>query len=128
MPAHHKFREGWTPEKLRLKAARVGPNTEAFVEVIMRKRKHPEQGYRTCMGVLRLAKTFGADRLEHACARAAELNAHSYTSLNSILKNGLDRQRRAPATPSRACKGMHCRVIDGPVITHSNIRGAGYFH
>ena len=115
MPAHHRFREGWTPEKLRLKAARVGPNTEAFVEVIMRKRKHPEQGYRTCMGVLRLAKTFGADRLEHACTRAAEINAYSYTSLNSILKNGLDRQRRAPAT-------------DGPVITHSNIRGAGYFH
>ena len=74
-----------------------------------------EQGYRTCMGVLRLAKTFGTDRLEHACTRAAELNAYSYTSLNSILKNGLDRQRRAPAT-------------DGPAITHSNIRGAGYFH
>ncbi|WP_394358501.1 Mu transposase domain-containing protein [Halocynthiibacter halioticoli] len=115
MPAHHRFREGGTPEKLRLKAAPVGPNTEAFVEVIMRKCKHPEQGYRTCMGVLRLAKTFGADRLEHACTRAAEINAYSYTSLNSILKNGLDRQRRAPAT-------------DGPVITHSNIRGAGYFH
>ncbi len=67
------------------------------------------------MGVLRLAKTFRTDRLEHACARAAKLNAYSYTSLNSILKNGLDRQRRAPAT-------------DGPAITHSNIRGAGYFH
>lgn len=129
MPAHHRFRERWTPEKLRLTAARVGPNTEAFVEVIMRKRKHPEQGNRTCMGVVRLAKTFGADRLEHACARAAEINAYSYTSLNSILKNGLDRQRRTPATPSRqhafACA---CQVIDGPVITHSNIRGAGYFH
>ncbi len=67
------------------------------------------------MGVLRLTKTFGADRLEHACARAVELNAYSYTSLNSILKNSLDRQRRAPAT-------------DGPAITHSNIRGADYFH
>jgi transposase len=86
MPAHHRFREGWTPEKLRLTAARVGPNTEAFVEVIMRKRKHPEQGYRTCTGVLRLAKTFGADRLEHACAGAAEINASSNTPLNSILK------------------------------------------
>jgi len=96
------------------------------------------------MGVLRLAKTFGTDRLEHACARAADLNAYSYTSLNSILKNGLDRQRRAPTTPSHACKSMHCRVIDGPAITHSNIRHtkgvpiiksgaplarrAGYFH
>ena len=115
MPAHHKFREGWTPEKIRLKAARIGPNTEAFVEVIMLKRKHPEQGYRTCMGVLRLAKSYGVNRLEAACTRAVEINAHSYTSLNSILKNGLDRQRRTPAT-------------DEPAITHPNIRGADYFH
>ena len=115
MPSHHKFREGWTPEKVRLQAARIGPDTEAFVEVIMRKRKHPEQGYRTCIGVLRLAKAFGADRLEHACARAAELNAYSYTSLNSILKNGLDRAPRH-------------RTTDEPAITHTNIRGAEYFH
>jgi len=115
MPAHHKFRDDWTPEKMRLKAARIGPNTEAFVDVIMRSRRHPEQGYRACMGVLRLAKTFGRDRLEAACERAAEINARSYSSLHSILKNGLDRQRHALAT-------------DGPAITHSNIRGADYFH
>jgi len=96
-------------------AARVGPNTEAFVEVVMRSRRHPEQGYRACMGVIRLAKTFGPDRLEAACERAAEINARSYSSLHSILKNGLDRNPRRRAT-------------DEPAITHSNIRGAGYFH
>ena len=115
MPAHHRFREDWTPEKIRRQAARIGSNTEAFVEVVMRQRKHPEQGYRTCMGVMRLAKTFGRERLEAACDRALQINAHSYSSLHSILKNGLDRQRRAPAT-------------DGPAITHPNIRGAKYFH
>ena len=67
------------------------------------------------MGVLRLAKSYGVNRLEAACTRAVEINAHSYTSLNSILKNGLDRQRRTPAT-------------DEPAITHPNIRGADYFH
>jgi transposase len=67
------------------------------------------------MGVLRLAKTFGASRLEAACERALHINSYTYQSLHSILKNGLDRQRRDART-------------DGPAITHSNIRGAGYFH
>ena len=129
MPANHRFRTDWTPERIRTQAARVGPNVETFVEMVMRKRRHPEQGYRTCMGVLRLAKTFGPERLDAACERALHINSYTYQSLHSILKNGLDRQRRKPTTPSRqhafACA---CRVIDGPAITHPNIRGAGYFH
>jgi len=123
MPAHHRFREDWTPERIRRQAARTGPNVEAFVEVVMRQRKHPEQGYRSCLGVIRLAKTFGHDRLDAASERALEINAHSYTSLHSILKNGLDRKPRTRATPSRqhafACA---CQVIDEPAITHPNIR------
>jgi transposase len=115
MPAHHRFRIDWTPERIRRYAAKAGANVEVFVDVIMRQRRHPEQGYRSCLGVIRLAKTFGCDRLDAACARALEINAHSYTSLHSILKNGLDRQRRDPTT-------------DGPAITHPNIRGADYFH
>ena len=129
MPAHHRFREDWTPERIRRQAVLIGPNVETFVDVIMRQRRHPEQGYRSCLGVLRLAKTFGRDRLDAACGRALEINAHSYTSLHSILKNGLDRKPRTRVTPSRqhafACA---CRVIDEPAITHPNIRGADYFH
>ena len=115
MPAHHRFREDWTPERIRRQAVLIGPNVETFVDVIMRQRRHPEQGYRSCLGVLRLAKTFGRDRLDAACGRALEINAHSYTSLQSILKNGLDRKPRT-------------RVTDEPAITHPNIRGADYFH
>lgn len=115
MPAHHQFRVDWSPERIRRQAARVGPNVEIFVDVIMRKRRHPEQGYRSCLGVIKLAKAFGSDRLDAACARALEINAHSYSSLHSILKNGLDRQSRTRAT-------------EEPAITHPNIRGAGYFH
>jgi transposase len=115
MPAHHRFRADWTPERIRRQAARIGPNTEAYVEVIMRQRRHPEQGYRACQGVMRLAKTYGQDRLEAACVRAIDINARSYSSLHSILKNGLDRHARTRAT-------------DEPAITHPNIRGADYFH
>ena len=67
------------------------------------------------IGILRLARTFGRERLEAACGRALEIGARSYSSVNSILKNNLDRQR--PATPA-----------DGPAITHDNIRGPNYFH
>jgi transposase len=88
MPPNHRFRTDWTPERIRRQAARIGPNTEAFVEVAMRERKHPEQGFRTCLSVVRLAKTFGRDRLEAACDRALVINARSYSSLHSILKNG----------------------------------------
>ncbi|WP_456389921.1 IS21 family transposase [Profundibacter sp.] len=115
MPAHHRFKADWTPERIRRQAAKIGTNTEIYVEVIMRERRHPEQGYRSCLGILRLAKTFGHERLEAACERALEINARSYTSLHSILKNGLDRQSRTRAT-------------DEPAITHPNIRGAQYFH
>ena len=115
MPPHHRFREDWTPDKICARAGRVGPNVAAFAEVVMRKRKHPEQGYRTCLGVIRLADKFGADRLDAACKRALEINAYSYSSVHSILKNGLDRKPRTRAT-------------EGPAITHPNIRGADYFH
>ena len=81
----------------------------------MRERAHPEQGFRTAVGIVRLAKSYGRDRLEEACSRALEIGARSYSSVNSILKNNLDRQR--PATPA-----------DGPAIAHDNIRGPTYFH
>ena len=115
MPAHHQFRDDWTPERITARATRVGPNVATFVEVVMRDRKHPEQGYRTCLGVIRLADKFGRDRLDAACSRALEINARSYSSLLSILKNGLENRPRTRAT-------------DEPAINHPNIRGADYFH
>ena len=115
MPANHRFRSDMSPGVIRVQAARLGPNVEIFVDVLMRKRRHPEQAYRACLGVLKLARSYGNERVDAACERALQINAHSYSSLNSILKNGLDRQRRDAST-------------DGPAITHPNIRGADYFH
>jgi len=115
MPDSHRRYADWTPEKIKLQAERIGPNTATLAEVILRERTHPEQGFRSCLGILRLAKPHGRDALEAACLRALEINARSYKSVNSILKNNLHRKRPEPAT-------------DGPAISHPNIRGAGYFH
>jgi transposase len=115
MPSSHRRYADWTPESLKRRAGEIGPKTSALVEIVLRSRPHPEQGFRSCMGILRFAKTHGSDRLEAACARALEISAHSFTSVKSILKNDLDRRRPAAAT-------------DGPAIVHANIRGPGYFH
>jgi transposase len=115
MPSAHRRYADWTPERLRRQAGEVGPSTSALVDIILRERRHPEQGFRACIGILRLVKVHGRDRLEAACTRALEIGARSYTSVNSILKNNLDRRRPEPDT-------------DGPAITHPNIRGANYFH
>ena len=102
-------------ERLRRQADAIGRNTSALVEIILRERAHPEQGFRSCVGIVRLAKTWGRERLEATCCRALEIGARSYSSVNSILKNNLDRRR--PAMPT-----------DGPAIAHDNIRGPTYFH
>ena len=115
MPSAHRRYADWTPERLKRQAGEIGSSTSALVEIILRERTHPEQGFRSCIGIVRLAKPHGADRLEAACARALDIGARSYTSVNSIIKNNLDRKRPAPAT-------------DEPAITHANIRGSNYFH
>jgi transposase len=115
MPSSHRRYADWTPERLRRQAGEIGRNTSALVEIILRERTHPEQGFRAGVGILRLAKSYGRERLEAACARALEIGARSYSSVNSILKNNLD--RRQPAMPA-----------DGPAIAHDNIRGPTYFH
>ena len=115
MPSSHRRHADWTPERIRRQAAAVGVNCATLIEVIMRDRRHPEQGFRACLGIMRLARPHGDERLEAACGRALEINARSYASVKSILQNNLERRRREGAT-------------DGPAITHTNIRGAGYFH
>jgi len=131
MSAHHKFREDWTPQRIQARAARVGPNVAAFAEVVMRKRKHPEQGYRTCLGVIRLADKFGRDRLDAACRRALAINARSYSSVHSILKNGLDRKPRTRATEEPAITHPNIRRTKGAPIPKGGAppaRRADYFH
>ena len=93
MPSSHRRFADWTPETLKRRAGEIGRNTSALIEVILREKTHSEQGFRACLGILRLTKSHGDERLEAACERALEIGARSYTSVNSILKNNLDRRR-----------------------------------
>ncbi len=115
MPKAHQRHGTTTPETLIKRAAKVGYHTAVLVERLMRDRPHPEQGYRSAMGVLSLQRRFGPDRLEAACERALHVDTISYKSVQSILAKGLDK-----APPSRAPAG--------PTPHHENIRGAGYYH
>jgi len=83
----------------------------------MEHRPHPEQGYRACLGLQRLARQFGAGRLEAACARAMSIGSPTYQSVNSILASGLDRQAVAPDQPQTSS-----------LPAHDNVRGPEYYH
>ncbi len=114
-PKSHQAHLEWTPSRLVHWAQSVGPATAQVVEAILAAKPHPEMGYRSCLGILRLAQTYSAERLEAASQRALQLQAFSYQSLRSILKNSLDRQTvLTPEDPS-----------SGPL--HENVRGAGYY-
>ena len=115
MPTSHRRHAEWTPSRLIRWAGEVGPNTAHVVKMIMESKRHPEQGYRSCLGIMRLSKKYGAERTENACARAAEIKGYSYRSVESILKVGLDRQPMKPKQ-SRA------------PIEHPNVRGVGCYH
>jgi transposase len=118
MPKAHQKHLEWTPTRFIQWAGDIGPKTKELVEAILAERPHPEQGYRSCLGILRLAKRYGNDRLEAACARGVVARARSYRHVDSILKNGLD---RAPLPESDESPGSQRE-------THENIRGGGYYH
>jgi transposase len=92
MPQSHKEYVGLKPSDLVDRASKHGQATVELINRILSSRSHPVQGYRTCLGILRLGKDYGSDRLEHACIRAGRIGARSYRSVESILKNKLDLQ------------------------------------
>lgn len=116
MPSSHRRYADWTIERLRAEADKIGPSALLLCETILEERPHPEQGYRACLGIVRLTKSFETTRVEAACSRALEIGARGYGSVKSILDNQLDRQ---PGST---------RAADGPAIDHGNLRGARYYH
>lgn len=116
MPEKHRHLVQFSPERLQRWAANIGTHTEDLITHILRERPHPEQGYRACLGILRLAKSYGDTRLDAACARALALGAHRYQSVASILKHGLDQQPLSPTTEPEL------------PTHHDNLRGPGYYH
>ena len=116
MPSSHRRFADWTIERLRREASAVGASTAMLCELILESRRHPEQGFRACLGIIRLVKSYGRERVEAACLRALEIGARTYRSVKSILDNNLDRQAAAKRGP------------DAPAIVHTNIRGPRYYH
>lgn len=114
MPAHHRAQAAQSPETILRWARNIGPRTEVLCERIMKERAHPEQGYRSCMGISRLGKRFGKARVEAAATRALATGAISYRCVCNILEAGLD---RVPLGEDSAT----CAV---PVLHHEHIRGA----
>ncbi len=101
MPSSHRRYGEWTPAKIREEANRIGPMLSLLVEKVIESRPHPEQGYRSCLGIIGLEKRFGAERLEAAALRALEIQARNYPSVKSILEKGLDRCP-SPNPPSKS--------------------------
>lgn len=115
-PRHRKFLE-WTPERMTSWAAKTGPSTAGLVERIMASRRHPEEGFRSCLGILRLSDEYGAERLEAAAVRALKYNACSWKAMRSILATGLD---RATDGETEACQPS--------LPLHENVRGGEFYH
>ena len=116
MPAAHRAHAEWSPGKLMAWATSVGPATAELVKRLLMEKRHPEQGYRACLGLMRLTRNHGRTRMEAACERALAVGAHRYRSVASILDKGLDRQ---PLVPPQA---------ELALPDHANLRGQGYYH
>ncbi len=117
MPKAHRAHAEWTPSRIIDWAARTGEATACLVREIIKSRPHPEQGYRSALGVIRLVDRYGATRVEAACRRAISFQAYRYKYIKSILERGLDRQ----PTDGDAASAK------APPIIHENIRGSDYY-
>lgn len=115
MPESHRRHADWSPSRIISWAARTGPATGELASAILESRPHPEQGYRSCLGIIRLADRYGADRLEQAAKRALVAHAYSYRSIESMLRHGLD---RAPLASERRPRAHP---------HHQNLRGPSYY-
>jgi transposase len=113
-PVSHQKHLEWTPSRIAGWAAQTGPHTKTLAAKIMEQRPHPEQGYRSCLGIIRLGDLYGKERLENACTRALFYGTISYKSVKSILKHGLDSKLPEEVTELKP-------------ILHRNIRGADYY-
>jgi transposase len=115
MPKAHRAHLEWTPGRLLNWAVQIGPHTRDLVKHLLWNKPHPEMGYRSCLGLLNLAKRFGRERLEAACQRAMQLGSPNRRSVVSLLEQGLDRLPLPEPTVAQ------------PPLFHENIRGPDYY-
>lgn len=113
MPSSHRRYADWTPSRMIEWASQMGPYTGKLVGLILESRPHPEQGFRSAIGIMRLAKSYGPERVEAACERALSIKARSYRSVKSILENKLE----GKVQPAK----------EEVPIEHANVRGPAYY-
>jgi hypothetical protein len=116
MPKAHRAYAEWTPQRLVDWASQIGEATTGLIETVLSGRSHRQQGLRSSLGILRLSKAYGTDRLEAAAKRALALSTNSYASIESILKHGLDREPLSENKPPKQ-----------PPLEHTNLRGGAYY-
>jgi transposase len=123
MPSAHRRYAEWTPARMLAEAARVGPATAALIEAIMKAKPHPEQGFRSCLGIMSLVRSYGPERVEAASRRGNDIGATTYGSIASILRHGLDKAYLG----GRSCGPIDPAPDEAP-LHHANIRGRDYYH
>jgi len=116
MPDSHRTYAEWTPERILAWIQKTGDATRIVGETLIASRPHPQQGFRACFGLIRLSEKYGTHRVEAASRKAIAIGSPSYTSVNAILKNNMDRLPDRLAEPTQ------------PPIQHSNVRGSNYYH
>lgn len=114
MPRGHRLNLDWPPSRIINWGRKIGPCTGILICKILEEREHPEQGFRSCMGIIRLEKSFGKERLEKACERALKIGGVGLRSVKSILQKGLDQQQELP-------------LGETSQVEHENIRGGDYY-
>jgi transposase len=115
MPPSHQAYSDWSPERFLRWAEEIGPDTGRLIAAVLESRLHPQQAYRSCLGILGLAKRYTNPRLEAACRRALPAGIRSYRGIHNILENKLDQLERD-------------QPPDKPLPAHANIRGEGYYN
>ena len=114
MPSHHRLYAEWSPQRLINWGASIGPNTKQMIEGVLQTRKHPEQAFKVCLGLLNLTRHYGAGRLERACERALQFHHFSYKFVRNVLEKNLDKVQEEES-------------MQQTFPVHENIRGKDYY-
>ena len=115
MPSSHRYYAEWTSDRFRRWAGKIGPNTEGLISAVIASRPHPEQGFRTCLGILRSYRGLDTARLEAVSARALELGVLNCKGVAALLARKPDDAAAGEGRPA-------------PLLDHANLRGPGYYH
>lgn len=116
MPPEHRYRDDWSAERFLSWAESIDGDVKTFIERVLASRRHPEQAYKSCLGILHLARAYGNGRLADACRMASRYESYTYKTLDNLLKHGLERE------------AVQDGLFDAPLPAHENIRGREYYH